>query len=49
MNRFQKKYIWAEIFLNADIKSKEKIQKHRKYKIQGETDLRDSQIYREVQ
>lgn len=48
MNRFEKKK-WAEIFLHADIKSKEKIQKHKNCKIQGETDMRDSQICREVQ
>lgn len=40
---------WAEILLNADSKPKEKIQKHKNYKIQGETDMRDSQICREVQ
>lgn len=29
MNRFEKSKIGADIFINADIKAKEKLQKHR--------------------
>lgn len=41
MNRFEK--IGAEIFLNVDIKAKEKMQ-NIGTKIQGEANMRDSQI-----